>query len=117
MSRAIADTACILVLPMNFIVLVSLGFRVAHIQQKENEFKLISDEIDELSCDNPHLGRVWLAKATLAGVDYGFDAVVPSLKLRHWRRSGAPAKQGSRTSTTRTRRFCREAIATERGAL
>jgi hypothetical protein len=34
---AIADGTCILVLPTNFIVLVSSGFRVAPLQQKENK--------------------------------------------------------------------------------
>jgi hypothetical protein len=48
---ATTDAACILVLPTNFIVLVSSCFRVAHIQQKENEIKLIGDESAELSLD------------------------------------------------------------------
>jgi hypothetical protein len=38
-------------LQTNFIVLVSSGFRVAHIQQRENEIKLIGDESAELSLD------------------------------------------------------------------
>jgi hypothetical protein len=48
---ATTDAACILVLPTNFIVLVSSCFRVAHIQQRENEIKLIGDESAELSLD------------------------------------------------------------------
>ena len=36
-ASAIADTVCILVLPTNFIVLVSSCFRVAHIQQRKTK--------------------------------------------------------------------------------
>lgn len=67
-SGVIADAAWILMLPTNFIVLVSSCFRVAHIQQKEIKFKLILDETDELSRGIPRLGQVMLVKCSFSQV-------------------------------------------------
>jgi hypothetical protein len=50
------------VLLTNFIVLVSSGFRVAHIQQRENEIKLIGDESAELSFDILRLDSLFSPK-------------------------------------------------------
>ena len=53
---------------MNFIVLGLDLLPGCHIQQRENKFKLILDEIDELSRALFSLRRVMLSKLTQTGL-------------------------------------------------